>query len=46
MGNPTWMFFILFIVILNAPYQYHPFGIADNAMAAYLSLFGFGFSSG
>ena len=41
LGNPTWMFFILFIVLWNAPYQYNPFGIAQNVMAAYLGLFGF-----
>ena len=33
--------FILFIVLLNAPDQYNPFGIAQNVMAAYLGLFGF-----
>ena len=41
LGNPTWMFFILFMVLWNAPYQYNPFGIAQNVMAAYLGLFGF-----
>ena len=41
LGNPTWMVFILFIVLLNAPDQYNPFGIAQNVMAAYLGLFGF-----
>jgi hypothetical protein len=35
------MFFILFMVLWNAPYQYNPFGIAQNVMAAYLGLFGF-----
>ena len=40
MGNPTWMLFIVFMILWNAPPQYNPFGIADNVMDAYLSLFG------
>tara|TARA_B100000959_G_scaffold266595_1_gene309180 strand:- start:701 stop:1396 length:696 start_codon:yes stop_codon:yes gene_type:complete len=43
LGNPTWMFFILFIVLFNAPDKYHPFEIANNAMKIYLSLFGIQF---
>jgi Zn-dependent protease len=42
MGNPTWMLFIVFMLLWNAPYEYHPFGIANNVMDAYLSLFGLG----
>ena len=42
MGNPTWMLFIVFMILWNAPPQYNPFGIADNVMDAYLSLFGLG----
>ena len=41
LGNPTWMFFILFIVLWNAPYEYNPFGIAYNVTNAYMRLFGF-----
>ncbi len=41
LGDPTWMFFILFIVLWNAPYQYNPFGIAHNVTDAYMRLFGF-----
>lgn len=40
LGNPTWMLFIVFMILWNAPPQYNPFGIADNVMDAYLSLFG------
>ncbi|SVC15360.1 uncharacterized protein METZ01_LOCUS268214, partial [marine metagenome] len=39
--DPTWMFFILFIVLWKAPYQYNPFGIAHNVTDAYMRLFGF-----
>ena len=42
MGNPTWMLFIVFMIIWNAPPQYNPFSIANNVMDAYLSLFGLG----
>ena len=42
-GNPTWMLFIVFMILWNAPPQYNPFGIADKVMAAYLSLFGLSF---
>ena len=28
LGNPMFLFFILFIVLMNAPFQYTPFGIA------------------
>ena len=40
LGNPTWMLFIVFMILWNAPPQYNPFGIADNVMDTYLSLFG------
>ena len=40
LGNPTWMLFIVIMILWNAPPQYNPFGIADNVMDAYLSLFG------
>ena len=43
MGNPTWMLFIVFMVIFGASQEYReytPFGIADNVMDTYLSLFG------
>ena len=40
LGNPTWMLFIVFMILWNAPPQYNPFSIADNVMDAYLSLFG------
>ena len=43
LGNPMWMFFIVFIVLFNAPREYSPFGIADNVMQSYLQLFGIGF---
>ncbi len=43
LGNPMWMFFIVFIVLFNAPREYSPFGIADNVMQSYLRLFGIGF---
>ncbi len=43
LGNPTWMLFIVFMILWNAPPQYNPFGIADKVMAAYLSLFGLSF---
>ncbi len=45
MGNPTWMLFIVFMVIYGASQnhpEYTPFGIARNVMDAYLSLFGLG----
>ena len=42
LGNPTWMLFIVFMILWNAPPQYNPFGIAENVMDAYLSLFGLG----
>ena len=45
MGNPTWMLFIVFMVIFGASRnypEYTPFGIAFNVMDAYLSLFGLG----
>jgi len=45
MGNPTWMLFIVFMVIYGASKnhpEYTPFGIAGNVMDAYLSLFGLG----
>ncbi len=40
LGNPTWMLFIVFMILWNAPPQYNPFGIANNVMDTYLSLFG------
>ena len=40
LGNPTWRLFIVFMILWNAPPQYNPFGIADNVMDTYLSLFG------
>ena len=42
LGNPTWMLFIVFMILWNAPPQYNPFGIANSVMDAYLSLFGLG----
>ena len=39
LGSPMILFFIFFMVLLNAPPQYHPFTIAAKAAGTYLSLF-------
>jgi Zn-dependent protease len=39
LGSPMILFFIFFMVLLNAPEQYHPFTIAAKAARAYLSIF-------
>ena len=32
--------FILFIVLMNAPYEYHPFGVAMRTSGHFISIFG------
>jgi len=46
LGNPMFLFFILFIVLMNAPFQYHPFGIAMQSGARFMMLFGPDVASG
>ena len=46
LGNPMFLFFILFIVLMNAPFQYHPFGIAMQSGARFMMLFGSDVASG
>ena len=38
LGSPMILFFIFFMVLLNAPQQYHPFTIAAEAAKVYLSI--------
>ena len=38
LGSPMILFFIFFIVLFNAPPQYHPFTIAAKAASVYVSL--------
>ena len=45
LGSPMILFFIFFMVLLNAPPQYHPFTIAAKAASAYLSLFSLAITS-
>ena len=40
LGNPMFIFFILFIVLMNAPPQYTPFGIALTFGAIFTAFFG------
>ena len=40
LGSPMVMFFILFIVLMNAPFEYHPFGIAMQSCRQFMSLIG------
>ena len=39
LGSPMILFFVFFMVLLNAPPQYHPFTIAAKAASVYLSVF-------
>jgi len=40
LGNPMFVFFILFIVLMNAPFQYTPFGMALQFGVSFNNLFG------
>ena len=40
LGSPMFLFFILFIVLMNAPYEYHPFGVAMRTSSYFISIFG------
>ena len=40
LGSPMFLFFILFIVLMNAPFEYHPFGVAMRTSSHFISIFG------
>ena len=40
LGNPMFLFFILFIALMYAPFEYHPFGVAMLASSQFISVFG------
>jgi Zn-dependent protease len=40
LGSPMFLFFILFIVLMKAPYEYHPFGVAMRTSSHFISIFG------
>ena len=40
LGSPMFLFFILFIVLMNAPFKYHPFGVAMRTSSHFISIFG------
>ena len=40
LGSPMFLFFILFIVLMNAPFEYHPFGVAIRASSHFIAVFG------
>ena len=40
LGSPMFLFFILFIVLMNAPFEYHPFGVAIRTSSHFIAMFG------
>ena len=40
LGNPMFLFFILFIVLMNVPFEYHPFGVAIRTSSHFIAMFG------
>ena len=40
LGSPMFLFFILFIVLMNAPFEYHPFSVAMRTSSHFISIFG------